>query len=395
MTTAEAPAVRRSSAARRAYPGVVVAFFVNAFLFASWTAHIPLIKSALHIGNGTLGLALLGAPLGSVSAIALTGYLVPRLGSRRMVQVSLIGYAATGPLVGLVGSVPQLFLALLLWGVFMAMLDISMNAQGIAVEHARGRPLLNGMHACWSLGAFVGAGAGALGVALGIGLAAQLLVIGVPTAALGLLLSTRMLGDRAEPPAAPDESRPKSTRIVPVTVVLLGLIAFASMLCEGAASDWSSVYLRDSAASTAAVAGLGYTLFALAMMFVRMTGDRLLARFGTRRVIPLLALVAAVAVAVALALGTVATALIAFFLLGLGVGAVVPTTFSAAGRIPGMHPARGVAGVSALGYAGFLLGPPLIGQLAAATSLPIALGVVPLLCAAIAVASLRVSAMHR
>lgn len=391
MTAAEALPVR-TPAVRRAYPGVVVAFFVHGLLFSSWTAHISLIKAALHIGDGTLGLALLGAPLGTVSAVALTAYLVPRFGSRRMLQVGLVGYAASGPLVGLVGSVFQLFLALLLWGAFMGMLDISMNAQGIAVERARERPLLNGLHGCWSLGAFVGAGAGALGVALGVGLTPQLLIIGAPTAAVGLLLSLRMLGDRAARDRAADEPRPKLTRAVLLTVLLLGAIAFASMLCEGAAADWSSVYLRDSTGSTAAVAGLGFTLFALAMMSVRMTGDRLLARFGVRRVIPVLALAAGAAFAAALALGTVATGLIAFLLLGLGVGAVVPTAFSAAGRLPGVHPGRSVAGVSGLGSAGFVLGPPVIGQLAAATSLPIALGLVPLLCVGIAVGTLRVPA---
>lgn len=395
MSATEAPAPSRDNAARRAYPAVVAAFFVHGLLFASWTAHIPLVKAALHIGNGELGLALLGAPVGSVTAIWITAYLVPRLGSRRVVQLSASGYALSGILVGLAGSVVELFLALLLWGGFMGMLDISMNAQGIAVEHARGRPLLNGMHACWSLGAFAGAGAGAVGVALGVGLAPQLLVLGLPTAAVTVALSVRMLGDRSPSETDPDAAPLPKTRTLSSIVLLLGAIAFASMLCEGAAADWSSVYLRDSAAGTAAVAGLGYAVFALAMVVVRMSGDRLLARYGARRVIPVLALVAAAALAAALAVGIVATGLIAFFLLGLGLGAVVPTTFSAAGRIPGIHPGRSVAGVSGLGWAGFVCGPPLIGQLAAATALPVALGLVPLLCAFIAAATWRVTAMHR
>lgn len=394
MSAAEAAAMSPVTASHRAYPGVVAAFFVNGLLFASWTAHIPLVKAALQIGNGTLGLALLGAPVGSVVAIWVTAYLVPRLGSRRVVQLSLVGYALSGALVGLVGSVPELFLALLLWGAFMGMLDISMNAQGIAVERARGRPLLNGMHACWSLGAFAGAGAGAVSVAVGLGLTPQLLILGVPTAAVTVALSFRMLADRSASEPDAGASPPPKTRTLSITVLLLGAIAFASMLGEGAAADWSSVYLRDSAAGSAAIAGLGYTVFSLAMMLVRIFGDRLLARFGARRLIPLLAAVAAAALAAALAVGLVATGLVAFFLLGLGLGTVVPTTFSAAGRIPGLHPGRSVAGVSGLGWAGFVLGPPVIGQLAAATSLPLALGLVPLLCAFIAVATLRVTAMH-
>jgi fucose permease len=278
-----------------------------------------------------------------------------------------------------------------------------MNAQAVAVERTRGRQLMNSMHACWSLGAFAGAGVGAGAVALGIGLTPQLLVIGLPTAVAAVLLSVRMIGDRtaladdAEPADADQAAPPPAasrTRLISAAMLLLGAVAFASMLCEGAAADWSSVYVHDSLHGSSTIAGFGYTAFALAMMLIRVTGDRLLARFGIRRIIPLLAVVAAAAMAVALAVGTVATALTAFFLLGLGVGSVVPTAFSAAGRLPGVHPGQGVAGVSGLGWAGFVLGPPIIGQLAGAFSLPVALGLVPLLCTFIAVAAIRMSALR-
>jgi hypothetical protein len=110
--------------------------------------------------------------------------------------------------------------------------------------------------------------------------------------------------------------------------------------------------------------------------------------------LPVLAAVTGACFAVALVVGTVPTGIAAFFLLGVGVGTVVPTAFSAAGRLPGVHPGVGVATVSGLGTAGFVLGPPIIGQLANVTSLPAALGLVPLLLAGIAVATRQVSALH-
>lgn len=381
------------AAGRRARLAVIATFAVHGLVMASWTAHIPDVKAALGLSNGQLGLALLGAPLGSVSAVALAGFLVSRIGSRRVVLPTVVGYALSGTLVGLAGSIGELFAALFLWGAFQGSLDVSMNAQAIAVEHRLGKPIMNGMHACWSIGALAGAGVGASAVALRVSLAPQLLAVGVPAAAVTVVLCLRMLGDRTEA-AAPDEPRPPKQRFLSVTMMLLGAITFASMLCEGAASDWSSVYLRDSASSSAAVAGLGYAAFALAMVLARLAGDRMIARFGARVAIPVLAVVAAAGLATALAVGAVAAGLVAFFLLGLGVGTVVPTTLSAAGRLPGVHPGQAVAGVSGLGWAGFLLGPPLIGSLAGATSLPLALGVVPLLCVFIAAATVRVTAMH-
>ena len=113
-------------------------FVAHGLLFASWTAHIPHVMRHLGLSDGTLGLALLGAPAGSVAAMLLASYLIPRLGSRRMVQVALVGYCATGPLVGLTGSLAALFGALFIWGAFQGTLDVAMNTQAIAVERAAG-----------------------------------------------------------------------------------------------------------------------------------------------------------------------------------------------------------------------------------------------------------------
>ena len=111
-------------------------FVAHGLLFASWTAHIPHVMRHLGLTDGTLGIALLGAPVGSVAAMLLASYLIPKLGSRRVVQFALVGYCATGPLVGLTGSLAALFGALFIWGAFQGTLDVAMNTQAIAVERA-------------------------------------------------------------------------------------------------------------------------------------------------------------------------------------------------------------------------------------------------------------------
>ncbi|WP_375483079.1 MFS transporter [uncultured Jatrophihabitans sp.] len=404
-TTEQVGAVARSG--KRAQVAVVAVFFVHGLLFASWTAHIPHVKASLGLNDGSLGIALLGTPIGSVAAIGLAARLVPRLGSRRVVQVGLVGYCLSGPLVGVSGSLVGLMLALFLWGLFQGVLDVSMNTQAIAVEGARRRRLMNGIHAWWSIGAFAGAGAGTLGVAVGLALSVQLLVLGVPVMVVAGLLTARMLTDRTPrtPPVAADattglDAEPTTPEpAAPVRrlsrgMLALGGIAFASMLCEGASADWSSVYLRDSLGGDAAAAGLGYTAFALAMFVVRVGGDRLITRMPVHRLLPLLCGIAALVFLAALLVGDVAVGVVGFFALGLGLGAVVPTAFSAAGRLPGIHPGVGVAGVSGLGWAGFVLGPPLIGQLAHLTSLAVALGVIPVLVAGVAVGCAKVAALR-
>lgn len=375
-----ATAARRPSRWTRV--AVTAVFVLHGLLFASWTAHIPAVKANLGLSDGTLGLALLGAPVGSVLAMVAASWLLPRLGSRRVVQIALVGYCAAGPLVGLTGRAAALTAALFVWGAFQGSLDVAMNTQAITVERAQRRPLMSGLHGGWSIGSFVGAGAGVLAVSAGITLTVHLLILGTLGLLVVGLLTTRMLPDGTSDFAV-DRVGGSASRWSG-GMLLLGAIAFAGMLCEGAAADWASVYLSGSLHTGRAVAGLGYATFAAAMVTVRLCGNRLLARHRPDRLLPALAAVATTGFAIALIVGNLVVALIGFACLGIGLASVVPAVFSAAGRIPGLHPGRAVATVSAFGWAGFVCGPPVIGQVSAFTALPVALGLLPILTAFVA-----------
>ena len=369
-----------ASATRWPRIAVTAVFVVHGLLFASWTAHIPEVQAHLGLTDGTLGFALLGAPVGSVLAMIAASWLLPRVGSRRVVQVALVGYCAAGPLVGLTGSLAALFAALFAWGAFQGTLDVAMNTQGIAVERTGGRALMSGLHGSWSIGAFAGAGIGALAVAAGITLSLQLLVLGTIALLVAGLLTVRMLPAAAEHPATananagnPDAGPRPRVKVSRWSggMVLLGAIAFASMLCEGAIADWGAVYLSGPLHARGVVPGLGYTAFSLAMVTVRLSGNRLLTRFRTERLLPALAAVATLGFAGALVIASPPAALVGFCCLGVGLASVVPAVFSAAGRIPGLPAGTAVATASACGWAGFVCGPPLIGRLASWASLPV------------------------
>jgi MFS family permease len=379
---------RRDAATIARYATLVV-FATHAILVASWTAHIPLVKSSLGLSDASLGLALLGAPLGSIIAMLATSALLPRVGSKRMVQVCLVGYCATGWTVGLAGSGPELFLALALWGVFMASLDVSMNGQAVFVERALGRPIMSSFHGVWSVGAFIGVGIGALAVGAGVSLAAQLAVLGVVGLVVAGSATRRMLPDPPHDPATDPEPR-AWTAWRNRSVLLLGAIVLAGMLSEGAVADWSAVYLHESLGTTVSYAALGYAAFALTMVVGRLTGDRLLARFAPRTLLPILAAIATVGMGAALLIGEPAMTLVGFATLGIGIALVIPAAFTAAGRVPGVHPGAAVAVVSSVGWLGFIAGPPLIGHLSEAVTLPVALALLPILTGVIAV-SVRAS----
>ena len=166
-------------------------------------------------------------------------------------------------------------------------------------------------------------------------------------------------------------------------VALLAALCLLVMMTEGAMADWSGILLRQDLGASAALAALAYAVFTIGMTAGRLPGDALNRRFGPVRLLQAGAVLTALPMAVMLLAGSAPVALACLFLLGLGVANGVPLMFSAAGRQPGTAPGPGIAAVSSTGSIGFLVGPPVIGFLAGASTLPLALAV--LVPAAVAV----------
>ncbi len=378
---------------------VAAVFFANGLGFASWSPHIPRLQERLGLGEAALGFALLGVAVGSLVAMPLAGALTVRVGSRPVTRVAYVGSCLVLPLPALAPT-PVLFaLALAVAGAFMGSLDVAMNAQGVAVERRVGHPILSSFHGTFSVGAGLGALLGGGAVALAIVPALHLAVVAAVLLLVVLPLSARLLG--ADPAAAgarpsPGDAAGAPARRVPLTPALLslGAIAFAVLLAEGSMIDWSAIYLRGVAgpeAERAGVGALGYAAFSMMMAAGRFAGDRVVARVGPPALLRGSALLGAGGLALGLLAGTPAAAIAAFAVLGLALSTVVPVVFSAAGRaLPAGAAAPGPDGagpaisvVSTIGYLGFLAGPPLIGLVAEAVGLPVALGGVAALVALI------------
>lgn len=388
-------APRHVAVRARQRAAVTATFISHGLLFASWTAHIPQVKLTLGLSDSTLGLVLLATPVGAVCSMLIARRLLPKLGSRALIRMCLLGYCAAGPLVGLASAPLLLAAALFTWGAFQGSLDVAMNTQAVAVERSQRRHLMPSFHGAWSVGSFAGAGVGAMAVAVHVSLASQLLLLALPILAAAATFNHSLITrqdehDTHEGPRSPTHGRPP----LPRATVVLGATVFATMLCEGATADWSAVYLRGSVHADPATAGLGYAAFALVMAAVRLSGGHLLVRLPTNRLLPALAALGTAAMAIALAADTQPTALIGFTFLGAGLALVVPTVFRAAGNLPGLPPGIGIATVSAYGWAGFVCGPPLIGTLAGISGLRTALAVIPTLTLIITLVTARVGVIH-
>src|SRR5262245_19405987 len=399
MCAPEAPAVGAGVSAGRGAAGtrslrpsrlaLATVFFVNGLVLASWVPHIPAVKDAHALSDGALGFVLLAMAAGAVLALPPAGWLVGRLGSRRVTSLAALVCGILLPLPLVSPSVPLLVLALFFLGAGNGTLDVAMNAHAVALERQYERPIMSTFHGLFSLGGVVGAAIA--GGAMQAGIGDQ---VHVTAAAAGCVVAVLGVLPWLGPSPAMRGGGPAFVR-PPRMLLGLGLLAFAGLLAEGAMADWTAVYLRDALGTSAAVAAAGFTAFSLAMAAGRFGGDRLAARLGPDRLLRGSATLAAVGLAGGLLAGRAIAAIAGFGLVGLGISNVIPILFSAAGRVRGVPPGTALAAVATTGYFGFLAGPPLIGLVAEVTSLPLAIGLVGAACAAIAAGARRLPPVAR
>ncbi len=369
---------------------ITLFFLADGLLIGSWAARIPAVQHQADLTTSELGLALFAMSIGALISMPLAGWLGERIGSRIVTVVALVGGGASLFAASLAGGLGGLAAALFGFGAGFGAMNVAANAQGLALERLYGRSILSSFHAAFSAGGLAGAGLGALVAGAGIAPRMHFGVLGVALGSLALVGARRLLPpERCERRAAPILARP------PRTLAVLGLAAFFTLMAEGAAVDWSAVYLSHSLGATAAVAALGYTAFSLAMTTSRLAGDGLNTRLGPVALARGGGLLASAGVALALVIGSTSAALVGFAAMGAGLGVVVPVLFRAAGSTPGVPAGMGIAAVSTIGWLGFLAGPPAIGFAAGTVGLRSALVLVVVATAMVAVLSWSVAPRRR
>jgi hypothetical protein len=351
---------------RRARISVSLVFLIHGILVSNWLSRIPAVQAKLHLSVGTLGATLLATAAGALIAMPLTSKLVGRFGSARVTRVSTLLLCICVVLPGLAWNTPVLATALFAYGAAAGLMDVAMNTEGVAVEAAYSRPVMVGFHALFSFGGMIGSLMGSLAAGYAIEPQWHLAAVGGALAAASIPVCRHMLVNASEP--LPDTG---STRELLRPLIGLGLVAFCILLGEGAMADWSAVYLGQL--SSPGVAPLGYAVFSLSMALGRLRGDWFHERLGSVATVRWGSALAAGGLGIALLAGGVPATLAGFACAGWGYSAIFPILCSVAGRKAAGKPQAGIAAVSATGYLGFLIGPPVIGFLAQASSLRTAL----------------------
>ncbi len=344
-------------------------FFVTGIIFASWASRIPDVKYSLHLSDGELGTALFAIPAGQLAMMAFSGFLVNRYGSRITAFVSLILYASILLLISQAASLPTLFCTLFLFGTMANLSNIACNTQASALEHLYGRQIMSSFHGLWSLGGLCGGIVGAAFANSGLPVLTHYFSVAV-FAWVVLVLCYRPLLTADKPQQGGQRMHLSG---IDKTIIMLGLMAFGGMFCEGIVFDWSSVYFATVVQPDANLIRMGYIAGMGSSTIVRFLADKLVTMSSSKTILRASGLLITVGVWLAAAMPGLATATLGFLLTGMGISSVVPICYSLAGRHPSLPASIAITVVSSVSFIGFMIGPPLIGIISEATNLRIAL----------------------
>lgn len=360
--------------------GLVLAYGVFGLFWGAWAAVLPALERQVHASDGQLGLALAAIALSALPATAIAGRVADARGAGRVLKGCLLAFGCAAPLAGLASSLPVLIGLLIALGLTTGALDVVVTTATAAWERAEDGRLMSTAHGAFSVGVLVGSTAAGFARQAGAGPLPILLSVAAGVVAVGLSQPAyRSVGGPAEP---------RTGRRLPRSLLVLGVLSAGAFLCEDALQSWSALQLERGLAASPAISGLGPGLFAGAMAVGRLTGGALGHKVRDGPLVAVAGSALAVGALVLALAPTPAVALGALVLAGLGTSVLAPVLFSAVGRraAPGRQGAD-LAAVTAVGYAGFVTGPPLVGAVSAATSLPTALGLLSVVGVLLAVAT--------
>ncbi|MEC3954765.1 MFS transporter [Nocardia sp. CDC153] len=398
---------------RKARVALFAVFGLNGMLSAVWIVHIPAVTARTGVTPTTLGMLILLMAACAIGGMQAAGPLADRFGSRALTATAatLLSVALLGP--AFATSPVTLGLALCAFGFGNGAIDVSMNAQAVHIEREYPRPIMSAFHAFFSCGGFLGSALGAaaqhahwplhltFALATVFGLATVATAIprllpheahpesttptdlhtpphALPTTQRDSRAAERDLRAAQHFPPSPIESAistpPPSAmsglsdttsapRRAARKVLVLGLIAFALLMAEGVAADWSALQVKDRLGVDAGTAALAFTGFSLTMTLGRFAADRVSGRFGRVAIVRWGTLLAAMGFGLIVASGWLPLTVLGWALCGIGLSGGVPQVFTAAGNLGSANSATDMSRVFGLGYLGLLAGPAIIGWL--------------------------------
>lgn len=348
--------------------GIFAFYFSQGLCFSSWASRIPDIKGFLGLDDAAWGTILLMIPIGQICGMTLSGLLVSKIGSRKILPVSLFFYALTLIAIGASQTEYALLMSLIVFGFFGNFCNISVNTQGVNIESLYGKSIMSSFHGGWSLACFTGSAIGLLMINIGLSPFYHFLIVAV-IVLINMFVNKRFLQPDIKKQKNKDELESKKKNKPETFLYLLGIVAFCGMAAEGAMSDWSGLYFKDIVKVSEKLVPLGFAAYMVTMASGRFFADKAIERWGRQRIIQAGGLLISLGLFLAVVFPSLPLTILGFMIIGLGTSSIVPTIYSIAGQKTKIPTGIALTIVSSISFLGFLMGPPLIGYISQATNL--------------------------
>lgn len=361
-------------------------YFVTGLTFASWASRIPDIRQNLSLSDGDLGLVLFAIPLGQLLMMAVSGFLVNRYGSRITLIISTIAYVMVLNLIPFTKSFAGFFAVLVAFGISANLQNIAANTQACFLENIYGRTIMPSFHGVWSLGGLSGGILGAVFAQTNMPIAAHFLAVMAMSLIVIAYAGIHLLKEDSSEETA--RTKPRfSLSDIDKSIMLLGVIAFCGMCCEGTLYDWSNVYFATVVKPDESLVRLGYIAGFAMMTIGRFTAGRFLKYFSESAVLKVSGSLIAIGLLATVSFPYLVPATIGFMFVGTGISSIIPICYSLAGRQNKIPTGIAITVVSSVSFIGFMIGPPVIGLISDMTNLRVALGLTSILGLAVSMLS--------
>ena len=324
-----------------------MAFFISGFAVATWAPMIPAVKDKLQIGADVLGMLLLSIGISAFIFMPLAGMLSRSYGCKKVLRTAIAIIAADLIILSLLGNIWGFLVFLAVFGAAMGCIDVNMNLNAVIVENASKKRMMSGMHALWSVGCFAGAGLFSLLAKAGLGITVIAAIHSLIVMVFTVIYSRYFLNFKGA-------GNEKPIAVPKGIVVFFGVLACITFLGEGAVMDWSGVLLTE----------VGYAVFSVAMLCMRLLGDKIVAVLGEEKTLVFGSIIGAVGFLSVIFLENFYAIQLGFVLMGLGLANIVPTIYSLTKYQKVMPINAAVTAITSMGYTGVILGPAVLGFVA-------------------------------
>ncbi|MBA2329307.1 MAG: MFS transporter [Flavisolibacter sp.] len=359
---------------------VTSSFFILAgILSATWSSRIPDVQQSFGLNDQLWGTVLFSLPAGLITGLALASWLSSRFGTAIIMIGGCIISSIILAVTGYLSSIFFLVIFLFLIGFTRTIFNIAVNTDAVIVQKMYDKPIISMFHGLWSLACFFAAGISTIMIINGIAPALHFTIVAMACISIVFILKYKIkTNEKISSEKKPFFVKPDKYLLV------LGIIAFCTMLCESTMFDWSVNYFDRIVKADKGLITMGYTSFIITMALGRLIGDRFVRRFGARRLIIINGFIIVTGLLIAVIFPFLIPAAFGFLLVGLGDSIIIPVIYSLSAKTKTMPPSYAITSVTMIGYAGFLLGPVIIGTVSEAWGMQWAFVIVALICLGIA-----------